>query len=393
MNQNPLIKSSKTSKKIVVTPDIAHITQEKIINSDQLLTLIPLIDNKENLFSRILLLKIKDDIKNVVFTMYPSQTKNTKNFTGKIIMSTINGDFINGYTVKEGVLQTQFVKKKTSSANQRSIIIDGVVFEELDEVVIINNYHSGPGSINIMSLFSASSDFAVGGGVIDYSWDYGGGSGGGGASVTNNTKNPCDALKTQNSDTNYKDKIIGLKNNTGLSKETGFLQNTDGTYTSLKNNNRDQLDFPLGPTSIGFLHTHLDPYDLGEYDLDGNLIIYQPIKMFSPTDVKTFIILLNNAYRNNIDLNTVYGTVVTSTGTYTLKFDGIFSDINQSLNFDDALTDKYKKSIDRYGLEKGFLSFLKNNGINGISLYKVNSDGTTEKNSLDSNNTTIKTPC
>jgi len=184
LNQNPLIKSSKTAKKIVVTPDIAHITQEKIINSDQLLTLIPLIENKENLFSRILLLKIKDDIKNVVFTMYPSQTKNTKNFTGKIIMSTINGDFINGYTVKEGVLQTQFVKKKTSSANHRSIIIDGVVFEELDEVVIINNYQSGPGSINIMSLFSASSNFAGGGGEIDYSWDYGGGSGGEGQPIS-----------------------------------------------------------------------------------------------------------------------------------------------------------------------------------------------------------------
>jgi hypothetical protein len=45
------------------------------------------------------------------------------------------------------------------------------------------------------------------------------------------------------------------------------------------------------------------------------------------------------------------------------------------------------------GLENGFLKFLKDNGINGVSLYKVNKDGTSEKKSLDSNNNTTTTPC
>jgi hypothetical protein len=45
------------------------------------------------------------------------------------------------------------------------------------------------------------------------------------------------------------------------------------------------------------------------------------------------------------------------------------------------------------GLESGFLKFLNDNGIKGISLYKVNTDGTSEKKSLDSNNNIVTTPC
>jgi hypothetical protein len=102
---------------------------------------------------------------------------------------------------------------------------------------------------------------------------------------------------------------------------------------------------------------------------------------------------LINANKNNIPLSDVYGTVVSTSGVYQLRFEGAYSDINLGMNFDDGLKKKYIKSINRHGLEKGFLLFLKDNGIKGVSLYKQNDDGTVDKKSLDSNNKKITTPC
>jgi hypothetical protein len=178
-----------------------------------------------------------------------------------------------------------------------------------------------------------------------------------------------------------------------LKNESGYAQKTDGSYQSLTNNGGDQLNFANDATTIGFIHTHLDPYETGEYNSDGEPKINSPIQIFSPADVKSFIGLINNANRNTISFDSIYGTVVTSTTTYTLKFDGNYSGLNQGIVFDKATDVQYTKDIMKNGLENGFLKFLKDNGINGVSLYKVNKDGTSEKKSLDSNNNTTTTPC
>lgn len=208
------------------------------------------------------------------------------------------------------------------------------------------------------------------------------------------SKNPCDQLKTQNTNADFKSKITELATKTKLKKETGYAQKTDGSYQSLTNSGGDQLNFATDATTIGFMHTHLDPYESGNYDPDGNPEIRSPIKMFSPADVKSFISLLINANRNNIPLSDVYGTMVASNGVYQLRFEGNYSDINTGLNFD-GLKEKYRDYFRRFSNpEKAFALFLKDQiGINGISLYKLKSDGTSEKKSLDTNNKLTTTPC
>ena len=223
------------------------------------------------------------------------------------------------------------------------------------------------------------------------SWGFGSGGGGGGAEPV--VDDPCDQLKIQNSNTDYFGKIQSLEKNTGLKSETGFIKNKDGTFKDLINTTNDGLDVPQDVNTIGFNHTHIDDYESGHYDQDGNPIINQPIKIFSPKDVMTFIILLNNANRQNISLGSIYGKVISSSNTYTLKFEGVISDINQSISFNQALDRNYKKAIRKNGLESGFLKFLKENGIKGVSLYKINTDGTAEKKSLDTNSTLTSTPC
>ncbi|MBP6756200.1 MAG: hypothetical protein KA210_08620, partial [Bacteroidia bacterium] len=207
------------------------------------------------------------------------------------------------------------------------------------------------------------------------------------------SKNPCDQLKTQNTNADFKSKITELATKTKLKNETGYAQKTDGSYQSLTNSGGDQLNFANDKTTIGFMHTHLDPYETGEYNSDGEPKINSPIKIFSPADIKSFIGLINTAYRNQSGFDNLYGTVVTSSANYTLKFEGNFSDINQGLVFNEAMDVQYSKNINDEGLENGFLKFLKDNGINGISLYKVNKDGTSEKKSLDANNKLTTTPC
>ena len=172
------------------------------------------------------------------------------------------------------------------------------------------------------------------------------------------------------------------------------MQKTDGSYHQLTNVGSDQLKFVIDATTVGFLHTHLDEYDTGTYDNEGNSIINQPIKMFSPADVKSFILLLINANKNNIPLSDVYGTMVSTKGVYQLRFEGSHADINLGINFD-GLDEKYKKYFIKINnIEKAFSLFLKEQiSIEGIKLFKINSNGTTEKKSLDINNKLESIPC
>ena len=204
---------------------------------------------------------------------------------------------------------------------------------------------------------------------------------------------PCKDLKTQNDDPNYKAKIDTLKGKTALKKETGFVQKKDRTYQELINNGNDSMNFPNDKATIGYMHTHLDAYPSGKYNDDGESIINIPIKIFSPADVKSFILLLVNAHNNNIPLSDIYGIMVSSSANYILKFEGTYSNINLGLNFD-GLNQKYLKAITKNKEEVGFLKFLKDDmGMNGISLYKINSDDTYAKKTLDINNKLVTTPC
>ena len=94
-------------------------------------------------------------------------------------MTNFNGDFINGYTVKEGLIQTRLIKKIQTNSNARIIIIDGVKFDELDEVVVINNYHSGIEQLSILTLYDDSLEGDVGP-YDGINWEYNNNSGGGG---------------------------------------------------------------------------------------------------------------------------------------------------------------------------------------------------------------------
>lgn len=205
----------------------------------------------------------------------------------------------------------------------------------------------------------------------------------GGSSTSGGTKpksiddgwDPCDKIKKLLKSAAFKSRIDTLKLKTKLKKESGYSQDKNGLFSALtaKKDGSDELDLPFDRNRVGFMHTHLNPYE--RLDANGELQPVKPIKMFSPADVMLFLRIALNAKNSNIPVSDTYGVMVSSTGTYQLKFTGNAADISKkysNINWGENLDEIYKEIIANNGLEKGFLKFLKDKiGIDGIELYKM----------------------
>lgn len=141
------------------------------------------------------------------------------------------------------------------------------------------------------------------------------------------------------------------------------------------------------------MHTHLNDYETGKTNSEGDPKINQPIRMFSPADVNTLMSLAQT--RTTGDYGNLYGMMVSSYGNYTIKFTGTSSDIKTGFD-----TPQWRNSYlafmknEKGTLEAKFLRFMKEKmNINGVELYKVKNDGKIQKKALNSNNKVTSTDC
>ena len=248
---------------------------------------------------------------------------------------------------------------------------------------------------------SKGDDASAGGGKCgeynDCKKDDRGGSGGGGEKPQD--RNPCEKIKKQNESTNYKIKLneYNKASNFSEKKEKGFYETKDGWFYSLEQSqstsSSDGLKIPISSDIKGYTHTHLNDYEDGTTDENGTPVIRQPIRMFSPADVNALMELTK--LQSNGNYGDLYGVMLSSSGNYTIKFTGTAADIKTGFDTDDWRED-YKKFVQKESgsLEKKFLRFLSEKmGVKGISLFKNNSDGKTQKKSLSSNNNVQTTDC
>lgn len=87
--------------------------------------------------------------------------------------------------------------------------------------------------------------------------------------------------------------------------------------------------------------------------------------------------------------------MLSSTGNYIIKFTGAAANIKTGFDTPTWRED-YKNFIDREkgSLEKKFLRFLSEKmGVTGVSLYKINRDGTVEQKTLSSDGVVTPTKC
>ena len=394
--------------KIAVDPQFSDLTYhwelafENILEDGSKAIVIPLTENHPNPEYKgekvLYLYPFEQEYNALVQELIPQSHKITKKeilqnldtYTGYIITWNLEKGFVKGAKFENSIaVSTLNVKTETKlhSLTGREAAI------ELDEVLV----SSGSASA------AAPRDFSIGaavggGGAAPKSGAYINpphGASEGSSPETSTNANPCDKLKKLKDDPNYKKALVELKKNFKLQYETGYYISKSKGYVAGTPDSNLALTGTRYSDSYGVMHVHEDPYT---HMVDNGGIRPEdvnPIHMFSPKDVNTFCSLLitANKYKTS-SLDEVFNEMVSSSGTYQLRFEG---DINNVKNFDfGGLKDTYRDYMKLYkdDLESGFLSFIKDYiGINGITLYKIKEDGTSESKTLSANNQLISTPC
>lgn len=390
---NAEITNSEDGTKTIIVP-INEIKKDQAENWEQKLYIYKLSENNYE----ALLFEIYPDSKN---TDVDKSLIDSGIFNGYIAAWDLKKSFVkaakfeNGKVVENGIINVfSKSKKMTNKAPGMAPCPAGTFCEDggsggddtgtqLKEVVVNNNYQDpGTGYIIIYNTGSGSTP-TTDTGTGPYT-NHGTGAQGGDTTNTT-TANPCDKIKTQMAIANITAKIDELKKKTNLKVESGYSQSKQGPFTAItgtsSTDNADKMNFQPDANTVGYIHTHLDPYD--KVMANGDIDPVEPIKIFSPKDVRMFLILVLNANRYSIPINDVYGTMVSSTGIYQLRFTGNIADVSakaSSITWDEAFDKTYKEIMKKNSLEQGFLKFLNEQiGIKGIELYKIENSGNSKK--------------
>ncbi|MFN4365397.1 hypothetical protein, partial [Chryseobacterium hispalense] len=218
---------------------------------------------------------------------------------------------------------------------------------------------------------------------------------------------PCEKIKAQRNDDNFKKRMDTLQGKTGLKKETGYIQKWGGAYEYKDNasatDNANSLTLPDVSTNTyikGFAHTHVDNYEFID-PADGETKIKIGIKNFSPADVAYFMDLIQNAQTKGHSLSDVYGVMISSGVNYQIRFTGnqyqikTFTDAQMEAHRD-PYTDNMRDFIgNQKKLELGFLKYIDEKmNLKGITLYRMNTDGSNTEIKLNADKTnTVETNC
>jgi hypothetical protein len=207
-------------------------------------------------------------------------------------------------------------------------------------------------------------------------------------------KSPCEKLKIQNTDVNFKNKVLELDKVEifNKTKETGYAAayGPQIGYESLANTSNDNVKLPVGNKYFGYIHVHLNKEGV--------------VKIFSPSDIYTFLTSCVRNAEQNGSMTDAYAMVITSQGNYILKYSGDGSyglgpvtrtawQAWYETKFSDLLENG---NMTQPNVEKLFTQFLEEAvSIDGLAVYK--SDKTTGKTSqlvFNGNNNPVKPiPC
>ena len=250
LQQNQLRIGNNKATKTSSLPSYGAILQEEISNSDQYLTIVPIIKTGKREQVRIVLLTVNDTLKSAVFTMYPDDEKKTKDFSGRIMITNLSGEFKNGFRVRGGIIVAQFVKKITEKQVTRTanIITNEDEPVQLREVVIPPR-KKGTIQINYIFDWSSAYDNSSPDALI---WDFEkSGGGGGGAAAAEAEAEP---LVEEEED--FEDKIDDSKLDPcpkGIMNELKNTTNNDiaAILRKLGASNEYNLTMKMGTVGVG----------------------------------------------------------------------------------------------------------------------------------------------
>ena len=167
--------SAKSTNTQLEDFELDKITQEKINGSDQLLTVIPFATNSNLEYKRILLLKIDNEIKSVVFSMYSDEDSSKGSFSGNLFTYSLDGIFINGFRAEDGIIVSQFFENNTSlKTNTKNGTLPTLTRKSAVQLSGVTVYQKK--TVHALDMFGVDGMFNdFDSSTPDYSWDAGGG--------------------------------------------------------------------------------------------------------------------------------------------------------------------------------------------------------------------------
>nr|WP_315205985.1 hypothetical protein [uncultured Flavobacterium sp.] len=122
--------------------DFDKITQEKLTSTTELLTVIPIKTKGQQQRRRALFLRVGANIESMIYHEFAESSFANDTFSGIVLMTRLNGDFIRAYRLKNNEYVIDLVPSKKLKSGQKTIqhtsrSVDG---SQLDEVIVYNNY-------------------------------------------------------------------------------------------------------------------------------------------------------------------------------------------------------------------------------------------------------------
>ncbi len=360
LQQNPLRTSIKKAIKTNNSPNYDAISQEEISNSDQFLTVIPLLNNDKTQHSRIVLLTINDTLKNAIFTMYPDGEQKTKDFSGRLMITNLSGEFKNGFRVKDGFLVSQFVLKingaKSTGTNKSASDDLGTI---LNEVIIPPRKKA---TIQINYIFDSSSPVYDNSTPDSFTWDFEKYGGGGGTSAE------AEAEPVVEAEEDFEDKIDDSELNGKEKCLNELLSKNDSSYVkNLLTNFEGKSEFDIKIISQDVIISKVSGKEInGSTTAPVNKVIVIKIST-SQANVNPNLVVARTILHEYIhaDIYRKLGTNNTGT-TEMLDFKKLFDTYANNLDKDhSAMADLYLDSM-----KKALKEFHKTQLTSDYNAYK-----------------------
>ncbi|MBE7641492.1 hypothetical protein GUB10_14220 [Salegentibacter sp. BLCTC] len=169
---------------------------EPLVNTDQLIAVVPAITKYEHTYSKLLLMEVQNEIEVVAFIMHGTEDEETKNFTGEVMVTDLDGNFIIGYRVKQGTLtHTVFDNNNSNKSDTKCETDTSCGFHLSQGEVVV----TAPASRQTPYFYITHMFPPLGGGGNNTDSYYTGGGGGGTGTVssTNNDSTEEDKIDTE----------------------------------------------------------------------------------------------------------------------------------------------------------------------------------------------------
>jgi len=205
---------------------------DSILNSNELMAVIPVETEYENVNSSLLLLELNGEIKEVLYHLVAvKETEAASGFTGRIVISDLNMEFISGFQVKNGKLIAKLFiaenENKNSNCDQlytdKKAIYDGCLGATYLTGTSPDSENSNPIPYVSITLIYPNND---GGGDNDYYYSPGGGGGTSSSSDDDNTEED----KIDDSELEGKAKCIYNKLNQNSTGFVDAIKEFDGDF-------------------------------------------------------------------------------------------------------------------------------------------------------------------